>query len=324
MKHRVLLINPTIQPVGVDMLKSQCEVFMAPDGKEETLIQYINTNQIEGVLTRVEFITRNVVERCPSLKVVAQHGIGLDNIDIDACTEHGIRVLNVPDANYTSVAEHAIMFILACACKVLQGDKNVRQGNWKFRETNFPNDVAGKTLMVIAFGRIGRDVTKKAQALDMNVIAYDAYVSREAMADLGVEKVDSLEEGLAKADFVTIHAPLTPETRGMMGPQQFKAMKPSAYLLNMGRGPVVDQSALYHALKDHIIAGAALDVFEQEPPEENNPLFALDNIILSPHNAGDTYEAKQRCSAKAAENLILALNGEATYNWFNRRAMESN
>lgn len=322
MKHRVLLIEPTIQPVGVNMLKETCDVFMAPDGKEETLIQYINDNQIEGVLTRVEFITRKVIENCPTLKVVQQHGVGLDNVDIPAATEHGVRVQNVPDANYTSVAEHAIMFILATARNLIVADRNVRKGNWRYRETNFPADIGGKTLLVVAFGRIGRDVTKKAQAMGMNVIAYDGYVSKEAMEEVGVRKVDTLEEGLKEADFVTIHAPLTPETRGMMSDEQFKVMKPSARLINCGRGPVVDQGALYRALKNNVIAGAALDVFEQEPPEEDNPLFELDNIIISPHNAGDTYEAKQRCSAKAAECLIKALNGEDTYNWFNRRAME--
>lgn len=322
MKHKVLLIEPTIQPVGVDLLKEKCEVYMAPDGAEDTLIRWINSNSIEGVLTRVEMITRRVVESCPTLKVVAQHGIGLDNIDVAACTAQGIRVLNVPDANYTSVAEHAMMFILACACKLMDGDRNVRRNNWKFRETNFPHDIAGKTLMVVAFGRIGRDVAKKALAMDMKVIAYDAYVDRKTMTQCGVEKVETLEEGLVKADFVTIHAPLTPETRGMISNPQLAVMKPSAYLLNMGRGPVIDQKALYSALKEKHIAGAALDVFDQEPPEKDCPLFELDNILLSPHNAGDTYEAKQRCSARAAENLILALEGEATYNWFNRKAME--
>ena len=322
MKHRVLLIEPTIQPVGVDLLKEQCEVFLAPDGKEETLIQYINQYQIEGVLTRVEQITRHVLEQCSSLKVVAQHGVGLDNIDVKAATEHGIKVLNVPDANYTSVAEHAIMFILASARHLIVADRNVRAHNWSYRETNFPADIAGKTLLIVALGRIGKDVAQKAQALDMNVIAYDAYVSAEDMAELGVTKAETLEDGLRQADFVTVHAPLTSETRGMISTKQFALMKPTAYLFNLGRGPVVDQQALCQALRKHVIAGAALDVFEQEPPEEGNPLFELENIILSPHNAGDTYEAKQRCSKKAAENLILALKGEATYNWVNRRAME--
>ncbi|MEM5779608.1 MAG: NAD(P)-dependent oxidoreductase, partial [Lawsonibacter sp.] len=208
------------------------------------------------------------------------------------------------------------------ARSMIIADRNVRQANWRYRETNFPEDIGGKTLPIVAFGRIGRDVAKKALALDMKVIAYDAYVSREDMTALGVKKAEDLAAGLTQADFVTIHAPLTPETRGMVSDEQFKLMKPTAHLLNMGRGPVVDQQALYRALRAGTIASAALDVFEQEPPEENNPLFELDNIILSPHNAGDTYEAKQRCSAKAAQQLILALQDQDTYNWVNRVAME--
>ena len=323
MKYRVLLIEPTIQPVGINILKKHCEITMAPDGNEETLIKYINESKAEGLISRVEPITRKVFESCPTLKAVSAHGVGLDHIDVETATKHGIRVLNVPDANYTSVAEHAIMFILACARNVIVTDRSVRKGNWQFRNTNLPHDIAGKILMTIAFGRIGRDVAKKAQALDMNVIAYDAYVSREAMNELGVEKVEKLEDGLAKADYVTIHAPLTPETRDMFSDEQFKVMKPSAYLLNCGRGPVVNQAALYKALKENMIAGAALDVFEQEPPEKCNPLFDLDNIIVTAHNAGDTYESRQRCSKKAAENLVLALDGETTYNWFNRCELEA-
>ena len=323
MKHRVLLIEPTIQPVGVEMLKEHCEVYMAPDGKEETLIRMINEHEIEGVVTRVEQMTRKVIESCPSLKIIQQHGTGMDNIDIAAATEHGVRVQNVPDGNFTSVAEHVMMSVLAASRNLVQADHEVRKGNWKFRETNIPNEVANKNLLIVGLGRIGRDVARKAQAFDMNILSYDPFVSAEQMNAIGVKKFDTLEDGLKEADFVTIQLHLTPETKGMMNAERFKIMKDTAVLINLSRGPVVNQKDLYEALKNHDIAFAALDVFEKEPPADDEPLFTLPNIIVTPHFGGDTYEAKQRISTKAAENMILALDGKDTYNWANRKAMEA-
>lgn len=323
MKHRILLIEPTIQPVGVAILKEKCEVFMAQDGREETLIQAINEHQIEGVVTRVEFITRKILESCPTLKVIQQHGTGMDNIDITAATEHGVRVQNVPDGNFTSVAEHVLMSVLALSRRLVEADKAVRAGNWKYRETNIPTEVFEKNLLIVGLGRIGRDVARKALAFDMRVTSFDPFVSADQMAAIGVEKVESLDDGLKEADFVTIQLHLTPETRGMFSTERFHIMKKTAALINLSRGPVVDQVALYTALKNGEIAAAALDVFEKEPPEQNEPLFSLPNVILTPHFGGDTYEAKQRISTKAAENIILALEGEDTYNWANRQAMQA-
>jgi D-3-phosphoglycerate dehydrogenase len=288
MKHRVLLIEPTIQPVGVDLIKENCETFMAPDGKEETLIRCINENQIEGMVTRVETITRKIFESCPTLKIVAQHGVGVDNIDVAAATDHGVKVLNIPDGNYTSVAEHVMMFVLASSRTLLQADYAVRHGNWKFRETNIPHAVAEKTLLIVGLGRIGRTVAKMAAAFDMNVMAYDPFIPADKMAELGIKKAQTLDDGLKAADYVTIQLHLTPETRGMMSTEQFKIMKKSAVLLNLSRGPVVDQSALYEALKNHEIAGAALDVLASEPPAADEPLLTLDNVIFTPHFGGDT------------------------------------
>lgn len=323
MKHRVLLIEPTIQPVGVDILKKNCEVFMAPDGKEETLIQAINENQIEGVVTRVERITRKVIESCPTLKVIQQHGVGMDNIDIPVATAHGVRVLNVPDGNYVSVAEHVMMSVLALSRNLCCADRAVRSGNWKYRETNIPSEVADKVLLIVGLGRIGRDVAEKALAFRMRVMAFDPFVSAEKMAEINVQKTETLEDGLREADYVTVQLHLTEETRGMFSTEQFRTMKKTASIINLSRGPVIDQAAIYEALKSGEIASAALDVFEKEPPEADEPLFELPNVILTPHMGGDTYESKQRISTKAAENVILAMDGAATYNWANRREMEA-
>lgn len=322
MSKNVLLINPTIQPIGVDLLKKECNIFMAPDGKEGTLIEYINKNNINAIITRVEKVTRKIIESCKSLKVIGQNGVGLDNIDVNAATENRVMVLNVPDANYISVAEHTIMFILSLSRNLIVADKNVRKCNWKFRETNIPMEVADKNLLIIGLGRIGRDVAKKAKALDMDVMAYDSYVKEEDMSLIGVKKVDSLIEGLKEADFVSVHTPLTELTRGMISHEEFEAMKSSAYIINMGRGPVIDEEALYYALKNNKIAGAGLDVFEKEPPSEENPLFKFDNLITTPHFGGDTIEAKRRCAYTIAETVVKALNGDKPYNFFNKKQLE--
>lgn len=321
MKHRILLIEPTIQPVGVSFLKERCKVFMAPDGQEDTLIRAINEHLVEGVVTRVEKITRRVVESCPTLRVIQQHGVGMDNIDIAAASEHGVRVQNVPDGNYCSVAEHIIMSVLALSRNLLHADRAVRTGNFQYRETNIPHEVANAVLLIVGLGRIGQDVAKKALALDMRVMGYDPFLTKEQMAAFGVDKANTLEEGLRAADYVTVQLHLTPETRGMFSTEQFAQMKPTAYIINLSRGPVINQKALCAALRDHVIAGAALDVFEQEPPAPDEPLLTLPNIILTPHFGGDTYEAKQRISRKAAESILLALDGQDTNNWQNWSAM---
>lgn len=316
--HTIVLIQPTIHQAGVDYLMENANVIMAPDGREETLISIINEHQATGLLPRVEMITRHIMENCPSLRVIAEPGVGLDNIDVNAATDNGIVVLNVPDGNYTTVAEHAVLFILACAQNLIRADKNVRSGNWRYRDTNLPGDIAGKRLFIAGFGRIGRRVAELLQVMGMEVDAYDEYVSSEQMEKAGVRKV-SLEEGLRDADFVTIHVPLTDETRGMFSEKQFSIMKKSAYICSLGRGPVVNETDLYEALKNGQIAGAALDVFDPEPPDKNNPLFTLDNVILTPHSGGDTYESRQRCATRSAQALLEALDGHPPgLNWANK------
>ena len=167
MKPTVLLCEPTIRPVGVDYLKAHANVILAPNGKEETVIQYLNDYKCDAIVTRTERINANVIQSCPSLKVVGQHGIGLDNIDLETAAAHQVRVLNVPDATYQSVAEHTVMFLLTIARSLFVADRNVRSGNWVYRETHFPMEVMGKTVLIIGVGRIGGDVARKLQGFDM-------------------------------------------------------------------------------------------------------------------------------------------------------------
>lgn len=318
MKHNILLVEPTIKPNGVALLKEHGCVTMAPDGEAQTLIRYINENKCEAICTRVEQITAEIFDACPTLKVVGQHGIGLDNIDIPAATAHKVRVLNVPDSSHITVAEHAMTFILACSRSLKINDDSVRDGTWATKDQRSTHDVMGKTLLIVGLGRIGRALAVRAKAFDMKVTAYDAYVSPESGAQIGVEMIPDLNEALAQADFISLHTPLTPQTRGMISTQQFQVMKPSAYLINMGRGPVVDEAALIHALQEGQIAGAGLDVLEQEPPQPDNPLLTMNNVMFTPHIGGNTIEASMRCSQILATTVLEALDGKDTYNWVNK------
>lgn len=321
MDKTVLLINPTIQPVGVDLLTKESHVVLVPDGQEDTLIQYINQNKAEAVITRVEKITRRIFEKCPSLAVVGQHGVGVDNIDVAAATDNGVLVVNVPSANYMSVAEHTIMAILALSRNLMVSDSKTRECHWEYRDAFYPMEINGKTLLIIGLGRIGQEVARKARVFNMRLFGYDPFVTAEDMALVGVAKVDDLSEGVPEADFVSIHVPLTPHTKHLISEDILRRMKKTAYIVNVGRGPVVDQSALLSALKNGVIAGAALDVLYEEPPQADNPLLKFENVIFTPHFAGDTREAKYRCSLTLATEVLKVLKGSGSGNVVNPKAL---
>jgi len=306
---KVLLINPTIQPIGVKVLSSSAEVVMAPNGEEATLISYLQSGEIAGVVTRVEKITSRVIDNAPSLEVIGQHGVGVDNIDVKAATDHGILVVNTPASNFMSVAEHAVMLMLALSRRLSESDVAVRKGDFQFRERFYPEEVNGKTLFAVGLGRVGSEVARKCRlAFNMEILAYDPFISESEMAAMGVKSV-SWEEGFRLGDFVSIHLPLTVETRNCIGEKELSLMKSEAFLINVSRGGVIQQDALVRVLKESRIRGAGLDVFSPEPPRAGDPVLELPNVILTPHFAGDTYEAKQRCSRTIANEVLTVLKG---------------
>lgn len=317
MKQNVLIFQPTIFDIGLRMLEEHFNLITCPRKDEETIINYINEHHIQAVVTRTEHITEKILSSCSNLKLVAQHGVGVDNIDVNAATKNGVMVTNVPDSNFSSVAEHAMMMMLALSRNILQTDQEVRKGNWDYREQFIPTEIGGKKLLIVGLGTIGQELARKANAFNMEVISFDPIVSQESMNVFGVTKVNSLEEGLKQADFVSLHVPLNKHTHHLINEKSLKLMKQTAYLINLSRGPVVDELALYDALKNKVIQGAALDVMEEEPPKTNHPLFELDNIILTPHTAGDTVEAKIRTAIFLAENVISGLSGQLPKNLYN-------
>ncbi|HIC90258.1 MAG TPA: hydroxyacid dehydrogenase [Anaerolineae bacterium] len=246
----------------------------------------------------------------PALRVVARPGIGVDNIDLAAATAHRVAVVNTPDAPTESTAEHTVALILGLAKRVCEVDRQLRSGTFQGIPSMAGTELAGKTLGLIGLGRIGRRVAEICQVLHMHVLAYDPYVASSQAAALGVTLVDNLNTLLETADVVSLHVPLTSETRGLIDATALRRMKCSAFLVNCSRGGIVDEEALLQALQEGIIAGAALDVFVSEPPPPDHPLLALPNVIATPHIASQTDDGRRRMGLSAVEQTLQVLHGQ--------------
>jgi D-3-phosphoglycerate dehydrogenase / 2-oxoglutarate reductase len=261
----------------------------------------------DAILARTEQYPAEVLEAGKKLKVIGRHGVGINNIAMETATKMGVWVTVTPLANSNTVAEQTIGVILALARRFVQIDHEFRKGNWGIRDQVKGMDLEGKTLAIAGFGKIGSLVAKKASALDMKVVAYDPFVDKNKVP-AGIEWVDTLEEVFAKGDFVTLHLPYE---KKIIGKAFFNLMKPTAYFINQSRGELVFESELIEALQNKQIAGAALDVFEVEPPDAGkNPLFSMDNVILTPHNAALTNEATLRMALHAAQGIDEVLTGK--------------
>jgi len=248
-------------------------------------------------------ITENVLERTPDLRVIARHGVGLDNIDLKAATKHEVVVTYTPHANSESVAEHTFAIILALLRRICEARRAVLSGMWHKRSTFIGAELRGKVLGIIGLGSIGKRVAEIARlGFNMSIMAYDPYVPEEVARKLGVKLTD-LNTLLESSDIITIHAILSPETHHMIGEKEFKRMKPSAIIVNTARGGIVDEKALVKALRERWIAGAALDVMEEEPPDRGNPLLNMDNVLITPHIAAFTLEALKRMDMMIVEDI---------------------
>jgi len=304
-RWKVLLPQP-IARAGMELLEKsgRFEVIVLSSPDMEKVKEVIA--EVDVLLVRSGFkVHRELLEIAPRLKVISRVGAGLDNIDVAYARKKGIEVFNVEGANALSVAEHTIAFVLALAKNLFDFDRRVRKGEWDIRYAYRTFEIQGKTLGVVGFGLIGRETARLALGLGMRVLFYDPFVEGEF--GLPVERMNSLGDLLRESDFVSLHTPLNEHTRGMIGEKELKCMKPTAFLINVSRGAVVDTYALCMALQEKWIAGAATDVFTEEPPPTNHALFSLENIILTPHVAGLTRECSERVAIKAVENLIRTL-----------------
>ncbi len=305
-----ILVADKLADAGVNFLNEQegiqlhIEVGMTPEQLCASIGEY------DALLIRSDTkVTAEVLKAATNLKLVGRAGIGVDNIDIPAATEQGVIVMNTPDSNATTTAELAIAHIFSLSRHLPKADASIRAGKWE-RSKLMGAEVSHKTLAILGFGTIGRIVARKAVGLNMRVIAYDPFVAPDIFTECGAESV-SLDELVSQADYLSLHCPVIEQTRNIIGKAQLAMMKPSARIINCARGGLIDEAALYDALESNAIAGAALDVYAQEPPKDS-PLLGLDNIVFTPHLGASTKEAQVAVSVEIARQAVTFLKtGEA-------------
>jgi len=309
-----ILVTDVIAEEAMELLKKNHEVTFK-DITGEELAREIAPYHALMVRSGTK-VTAEAINNAENLIVIGRAGIGVDNIDVKAATRNGIKVVNSPTGATISVAELAIGHMISLARRLPKADRTTRAGEWAKKKLKGV-ELNGKTLGLIGCGNIGRVVAKYAMALNMSVIGYDPYISKEKLEEEGIEKVESVGEVMERADFISIHVPHTPETHHLINEEMLSKMKTSAYIINCARGGVVDEKALYNALKENKIAGAALDVYEEEPAKDN-PLFELDNAVFTPHIGASTKEGQIRAGTICAEQILKVLEGKEPDFWVNR------
>jgi D-3-phosphoglycerate dehydrogenase len=303
-----VLVTEQLAPTGIDALRAAgLDVDERVGLSREELLDAI-PGAAALIIRSATRVDADVLEAAAELVVVGRAGIGLDNVDVEAATRRGVMVVNAPQSNVLSAAEHTIALMLAQARNVPQADRDLRAGAWN-RSRWEGVELYGKTLGVIGLGRVGVLVAQRAHAFGMRLAAHDPYVSAERARQLGVQLVPTLEELVTMADFLTVHLPKTPETLGLIGRDLLAKAKPTLRIVNTARGGIVDEAALAEAVRDGRIAGASLDVFESEPTTES-PLFELEPVVVTPHLGASTAEAQDKAGQTIAEQVVLALRGD--------------
>jgi D-3-phosphoglycerate dehydrogenase len=305
-----VLVREEIAEGGVELLRSRFDVDV--DG-ESDLAEIIG--RYDGIVIRsATKLTADLIEKAERLKVIGRAGVGVDNVDVEAATRRGIVVANAPESTVVSAAEQTIGLLVALARNIPQAHAALKQGRWE-RSRWSGIELDGKTLGVVGFGRIGQQVARRALGLGMRVVAFDPFVSEERFRELGVERAATLDDVLGAADVVTLHSPLTDETRGLIDRDAIAKMRDGARLVNAARGALIDEEALIEAIRSGKLAGAALDVFSHEP--YSGPLLELDEVVTTPHLAASTDEAQDRAGVIVAEQVVAALDGGVVSNAVN-------
>jgi len=305
-----VLVREPIAEAGIDLLRERFDVDVDADGDLAARI-----GDYDAIIIRSgTHLDAGLIEKATKLKVIGRAGVGIDNVDLDAASRRGIVVANAPESTIVTAAEHTLGLLLGLSRSIPQAHAALKQGRWD-RSRFAGHELAGKTLGLVGFGRIGRQVARLARGLDMQVLAFDPYVSAERFAELGVDRVETLPELLAASDFASLHLTLTEDTHGLIGREELAAAKDGIKLVNAARGELVDEEALVDALGSGKVAGAALDVFAEEP--YSGPLLALDNVVVTPHLAASTEEAQDRAGVIVAEQVAAALEGRVVTNAVN-------
>ncbi|MDA0285478.1 MAG: hydroxyacid dehydrogenase, partial [Planctomycetota bacterium] len=299
-----ILITDNLSDAGLAILQESPEleiVMGSPENVREQL------QEVDGVIIRSGTkLTAEVLAGQPRLKVIVRAGVGVDNVDLDAATREGIIVMNTPAGNTTSTAEHAFALMASLSRNIPQAAATMKAGGWD-RSKYTGSQLAGKTLAVIGLGRIGLTLARRALAFEMKVIGYDPFLSEERAREFGIELYREVDDVIDKCDYLSVHTPLTEETRGLINAERMQRMRPGARIINCARGGIVDEADLIAAVRAGTIAGAALDVYPQEPPAKDDPIRGVDNIITTPHLGASTAEAQESVAVEAAEIISAFL-----------------
>ena len=306
-KYKVLVVQG-LHEQGLKMLKNRTDIefnVLMSDDENEILEA---AKDVSGITVRTAKISSKIIEAANKLQVVSRHGVGYDSIDLVSLNNKKIPLTIAAHSNMISVSEQAMFFLLALSKNVFYYDDFTRKGDWTNRWDVKAWDLAQKNILVIGFGRIGSNFVKRALAFDMNVYVYDPYVEKEKVKISGAIPVDNINENLPKIDAVTLHCPKNDETTDLFTKKEFNLMKKSSFIINCARGGILNEEDLYEALKNENISGAGLDVFDVEPTPSSNPLFKLNNVILSPHIAGVTVESTVRMATETVQNVLDVLD----------------
>ncbi|NVO14468.1 MAG: hydroxyacid dehydrogenase [Rhodoplanes sp.] len=315
-----VLLSHRLYPDGMAELAGKVDVVVTGNGDSDQIIGELE--RADGFILRIGKIDRKAMLRCPRLRVIARPGVGVDNVDVGTATELGIPVVIAPRVNSRSVAEHAIALVFAVAKNIVESDVEARKGNFEIREKYASVELLGRKVGVVGFGNIGRETAALAAACGMPVGVYDPFVARADIEAAGHRHYGEVTDLLRDSDVVTLHIPSTPDTRRLIRSETLALMKPDAFLINCSRGDLVDEDALLEALRDGRLAGAGLDVLQQEPMKAGHPLFALPNVVVTPHLAAQTREATARGVVMAARGTLAVLAGQRWENVVNKAAYD--
>ena len=302
------VMTQAVCPEGIQMLEEKADYYVADNNDPNNYLDEMQ--DADALIVRIAKCDGHVIENSPNLKVIGRTGVGYDSVDVKTATKKGIPVVITPGANNRSVAEHAVALMFALAKNLVEAQTEMYKGNWKIRDAKKAFELEGKKVGILGLGAIGRETAKICQGCGMKIAAYDPFMSKEQIENFGAEYYENYEDLLKVSDIVTIHVPLTEQTKNMITKDKIAVMKKTALLINCSRGGIINEADLVEALKSGMIAGAGTDVYCNEPPKEDDPLLNCPNLIVSPHSAAQTREAVIKMAQMCVKGCLAVLEGK--------------
>ncbi len=315
-----ILLSHAMYKPGMDVLEGKADIIIPDNGNSDEILSELQ--KADAFILRIGRIDRKAIESCPKLRVITRPGVGVDSVDVDAATKHGIPVVICPAVNARAVAEHSLSLLFTLSKNLVESDLETRKGNFNIRNKYASTEILGKTLTILGFGNIGKELAAMCFALGMKICIYDPFVKKEQVEEFGYRYFSGMTDAVSAGDFVSIHIPSTPRTVGMVNDTFLSAMKQDAFLINCSRGDLVIEKDLVEALAAGKIAGAGLDVLVDEPMPAEHPLMKMSNVVITPHMAAQTRETTSRTVVLAAESTLKVLAGEKIPNVCNPEVYE--